>query len=158
MEKVLTTSLTASQIRYLKEVLGVEQILWDPPKTYSSSEATLSAPRITVFVEKTDASERELFNKMITAMKLAPHDFEVIEDPTNEEYQKALAKGPLVSLVFGFDLASKLTIEFQRGKFANQNGIATVVTYGPADLTKNPELKAEAWKDMKLAMSRLGDA
>ncbi len=140
--------LSSSQIRYLREVLGVEKIL-------ISSQATLIGTRIAIFVEQMDLPERELLVKMLNAMKLESKDYEIIEEPTNGEYLKALARSPILSLVFSHRLAERLKIPFTRGKFANQEGVATIVTYGPADLTKKPELKAETWKDMKLAMSRL---
>ncbi len=159
MEKLLSSSqlasaLTPTQIRYLKEVLGVEQILWGKPR----SEVASMGPCMAVFVSKMNTSERELFNKMLGAMKLSSNDYHVVEEPMNEEYKQLLSQAPIVALVFGFELAKSLNIEFTRGKFSSQEGVATIVTYGPADLSKNPELKSETWKDMKLALQRLGPA
>jgi hypothetical protein len=148
-----SSQLSLSQLRYLREVLGVEQILWR-----KSSEASLHGTRITVFVEQMNTLERELLIKMLNAMKLDSKDYEIIEEPTNDEYKNAISRKPILSLVFSHKLAERLQIPFTRGKFANQDGVATIVTYGPTDLTKNPELKSEAWKDMKQAMTRLDPA
>lgn len=144
-------SLSSPQLRYLREVLGVEQILF----ASSPSEAAVQGTRITVFVEELNPADHELLTKMLGAMKLGPKDYEIVVEPTKGEYLSALSRKPILSLVFSYRLAERLKIPITRGKFANQEGVATVVTHGPSDLTKNPELKAEAWKDMKFAMSRL---
>lgn len=144
--------MNQAQLRYFKEVLGVEQILRGPVLV----PETVVGPRLAIFVEKMNASQRELFQKMLAALKVEPSDILVSEDPKLDEYQRALREKPVVNLVFGFDLARRLEIEHARGKFSNQSGVATIVTHGPVDLSNSPGLKAEAWKDMKLAIQRLG--
>ena len=131
--------LSPSQIRYLREVLGVEQILWKSP-----SDALASAPRVAVFVDKLNNSDRNVLTKMLSAMMLKSTDFEVFESPNPDEYLKILDRAPILALIFGQHLADEFGVDFSHGKFVNLKGVATVITYGPADFSTNPELKAEA--------------
>lgn len=145
------TNLTSEQLRYLQEVLGVEQIMWRSPK---ANELTPRQKEAYIFVDPLDNDQKTLLHKMLEAMKLS--DFEVIENPSREDLAKHLKDEPKLALVFGQTLAEKLQLDFtKRGKFLDVNGVATIVTYGPSDLFQQPELKSEAWKDMKHAMVRL---
>ena len=47
-------------------------------------------------------------------------------------------------------------ISYVRGKFLDHNGIPVMPTYHPAFLLRNPEKKADVWKDLQMVMKLLG--
>jgi len=153
------TNLDSAQLRYLKEVLGVEQILWRAPYK-ATAEDLIARPAaeapVLVFVEKLSPDEKVLLQKMLQAMKLSTADYSIIEAPTEQKFDQGLKTKPTLALIFGQNLAGQLNLDFEkRGRFIDCQGVATIVTYGPQELLVHSELKAEAWKDMRTAMNRL---
>ena len=47
-------------------------------------------------------------------------------------------------------------ISYARGKFLDHKGIPVMPTYHPAFLLRNPEKKADVWKDLQMVMKLLG--
>ncbi len=146
------TRLNPTQLRYLREVLGIEQILWGKRASFEAPVAK-SGRRLYAFVSPLSTTEQELLTKMLQAMKLQPNDYRIFEDPT--QWQPAMQNPPEVAVVFGLETAQSMGREFTRGKFVDVEGVPTIFTYSPKDLATQPELKAEAWKDLKIAMRRL---
>jgi uracil-DNA glycosylase family 4 len=53
-------------------------------------------------------------------------------------------------------LQNDVSIRRLRGRFHDVGGRTILVTYHPSYLLQNPELKRDAWEDLKLAMAKLG--
>lgn len=157
------TRLNPAQFRYLQEVLGVEQVLWGPlPEVSPESDVTVRVatqegafPKVLALVDKLHDEEKNLLSRMLQAMQLSDADYKILEQPDLASLEELLKKRPSLVLVFGESVAKKLNLQIQKGKFHDLQGIASVLTYAPAELLAEPALKAEAWQDLKLAMRRL---
>ena len=140
-----------AQIQYLTQVLGVEQFL--RPILRAEEKTSEVGFRAAIFVEKMSTEERSLFEKMLAAMKIS--HFEVFEGVDSKRFNEILLGAPVLVIVFSTALGSHFNIGVLR-EFVDHGGVPTIVTYSPRELRKNPDLKSEAWKDMKLAIQRLG--
>ena len=156
---------------YLK-CLGFEEGLLVVPSqkivSHSFSKANLLESKTKVLFVGEDLFEneaRQLLDKMISAMKLAP-DAVLLVDPKSGDFEKKMAdENPLVVVSLG-DVALKTALNIDanisslRGqiqvsenlKRRDASCVKLMPTYHPSYLLMNPEAKREAWADLQTVM------
>lgn len=136
--------------------------------SHSFSKANLLESKTKVIFLGEDLFEneaRQLLDKMISAMKLAP-DAVLLVDPKSGDFEKKLAdENPLVVVSLG-DVALKTALNIDanisslRGqiqvsenlKRRDASCVKLMPTYHPSYLLMNPEAKREAWADLQTVM------
>lgn len=129
-----------SYIDYVQNVLGVKSILHSAPQAAEQVQTAEAAASLIYFVLETEmkAEERELFDKIVAAIKLTAQDFRVV-------LASALAQGEWAVVMSSNPLeAQKLLIDLSPAK--------TLFTYSPKALLAKPELKREVWENLKKFM------
>ncbi len=109
---------------YLKNVLGIKTVLTQPAESL----------KLHIYVQDLESyseSEKELFNKMITALKLSKSDYVI------QSFKATPAKSIDQTSVYLLDQPQ-----------ADQND----ETYSPRVLLKQPEFKKTAWEALQRAM------
>ncbi|HVK61569.1 MAG TPA: hypothetical protein VM432_08470 [Bdellovibrionales bacterium] len=156
-------SLSQDQVNYLKNVLGIESIVFDSVVVSSADSATdvrisaiEGAPKMLVFGAALKGSlpfegeARELLEKMIQAMKLTLKEVVLIEwTPATEVVPESVQTlmstfEALPRLVFGNEAAVTL-----------RAGSGDVATHSVSTLLRRPELKKETWTHLQKVMKAL---
>ena len=75
----------------------------------------------------------------------------LMEDLRRLRPKAVIAMGPVAAL----SLAGSSDVESLRARLIEKHGLKLIVTYGPDVLVKNPLLKKDAWKDIKLVLNLL---
>lgn len=137
-------------IAYLENVLGLRQVVWPETSVEIQEDPPENTARVHVlFVADQPFSPRakELFEKMRDAMKIPNQQCKLlfVSHASSAELQvSAFAAEHVVCF-------SKATFEQIPADHA-----ARFVTYSPEVLLSRPELKKEAWEDLKKVMKSLG--
>ena len=136
--------------RYLKEVLGVSQVVW-PVEAPVLRESPPADVKILFLAEPASPSllEMEIFQKMLIAMKLEPTDFFVWEIATIDLAVKEKEIGP-DTVVVSFSKKISEFLSQQRSK------LEQITTPHPSEVEKNPKLKRQVWEDLKTALEKSG--
>lgn len=138
-----------SYIWYLQNVLGVKSVLI-PDGNFDTDllqeSAGISHPILVIDANPWSGAAEELFLKMLTAMKLQKADIQIVfidQVSANELATRALASRYVIC--FADKIAEDFGIEEK--DFTK--------TISPAILLKKPELKRQAWEDLKKVMENL---
>ena len=113
---------------YLKNVLGLKTVLTQP----------VESQQLHIYVQDLETyseSEKDLFNKMITATKLSKSDYVI------QSFKTALSKSTDQNL----DQMSIYLLDQPQADQSNE-------TYSPRVLLKQPEFKKTAWEALQRAM------
>lgn len=176
----MTTKLSADQLHYLRDVLGIESVVLPFIDTafedsFGTSEVRSewrssgdeNAAKVIVLVSSETASfpldgeSGELTRKMIDAMKLSAPDVFIFEwthahTPAPLEIMQSLLRTAKPVLIFGAGTARSLIGHFPKvGEWSAWQGARFVVTESPLDLLSRPELKRVAWAHMQVFMKGL---
>lgn len=111
-------------LHYLKNVLGIKSVL-----TQSAE-----SPKLYIYVQNLETyseSEKELFNKMMTAMKLSKNDYVI------QAFDSTLSRNIEQVCIYLLDQPQE-----------NNND----ETYSPRVLLKQPEFKKAAWEALQRVM------
>lgn len=140
---------------YLTEVLGVRQAVWpisaaadDAPTDRAADPAST---RILFLAEPLEVplAEREIFQKMLTAMRLQPAEYQVWETSAVDLATREKEIGADWILVcFSKKLADWLALQRPR--------LSQVTTPHPADCERDPRLKRRVWDDLKRTLEKAG--
>jgi hypothetical protein len=139
-----------SYLWYLENVLGLKSVIWPtpPPVEEVAVPEHVKLPTV-VFVDSKAWSQpaTDLFQKMREAMKLLPEQITILNasQVSASELQVAVMAADRV-VCFSSELFESLHKESDL-KFK---------THSPEELLKKPELKKQAWEDLKLVMKSLG--
>lgn len=145
---------TPSFYRYLNDVLGIESVVM--PAVERSNELVVEGQGPILFLGSTILSEpreKELLHKMIVAMGLDPAQVYIAEgEPSSLDVLKNYDFKILI--LMGSDVSESLQDPSSQKKwiwselFYEQNW-KILITYDPKSLLKNPDLKKQAWNDLK---------
>jgi len=135
---------------YLENVLGLKTLVW--PET-QSPVAVLEEPKPkaaqVLFIQDRawSPAAAELFHKMREAMKLTSEQVTVVfaDQVSASELQVAVMAADRV-VVFSKNVFQALNKE-PENKF---------VTHSPEEMLQRPDLKKQAWEDLKQVMKSLG--
>lgn len=177
--------LSDGQLQYLRDVLGISEVVLPPLLTGDDASAELAtaatapavsewrssgdenAAKVFILVSSSTASfpldgeTGELTHKMIQAMKFAAPDVFILEwthahMPAPAEILQTLVRTAKPVLIFGSETARSLTGHFPAiGEWSSWEGVRFVATEAPADLLMRPELKRVAWAHMQVFMKGL---
>jgi hypothetical protein len=171
------SGLSDDQIRYLRDVLGIESVILGegaaavaqqptpPPAPISESrlKGHLKSARLLVvsagehrFALEGEAGE--LANKMIQAMKLKPDDVAVLEwtSAVPEDVRDAWNDWDGIALSFGELAAAQLTgSPSLSGSWLDAGSRRIMVTDAPSRLLAEPERKKIAWAHLQQVMKAL---
>jgi hypothetical protein len=138
---------------YLENVLGLKTLvlpeLQSPIETDAVvAEPVVKPPQVLFIQERTwSPAAGELFHKMREAMKLSIDQVAVLfaDQASASELQVAI-------------MSADRVVSFSQGIFQNlqKEPENKFLTHSPEDLLKRPELKKQAWDDLKLVMKSLG--
>ncbi len=118
-------------LNYVKDVLGIEHLFFIDDQL-TAKKIVISVVDFNLF----SAAERELLEKMISALQLDSKSFIVIDSSDLALYQP--------------EYLLKLSSVITTGHSPN-----TVETYSPRLLLTSPELKKTAWSDMQIFLQRI---
>lgn len=130
---------------HLREPLGQDS-------DNARQEADEPPPASLIFVtDPLSAPENELLARMIQAMGLDPEKTPVLSpaQALQTRYALAIALGEAAAQAL---LSSSQPLSALRGALQGR----VLATYHPGELLKNPQLKKEAWEDLKRATAALG--
>ncbi len=140
-----------SYLWYLENVLGLKGVIWPAQPVVEEEPVAPEAPKLptVLFIDSKGWSQpaMELFQKMREAMKLLPEQITILnaaQISASELQVAVMAADRVVS--FSSEIFLKLQKE-EEAKFQ---------THSPEELLKKPELKKQAWEDLKLVMKSLG--
>ena len=176
----MTTKLSADQIHYLRDVLGIESVVvpfvdtafedsFAPSDVLSEwrSSGDENAAKVIILVSSEtaafplDGESGELTRKMIQAMKFAAPDVFILEwthahTPAPLEIMQSILRTSKPVLIFGAGTARSLIGHFPKiGEWSAWQGVRFVATESPLDLLARPELKRVAWAHMQAFMKGL---
>ena len=147
--------------KYLKDVLGVSEVVWpEQPAPIEarpySSEAALAKGRLQsvkiLFLAEPGVpslGELEIFQRMLSAMKLDPDEYYVWEVSTLDlaTQEKEIADH---TVIVSFSKKISEFLAHQRSR------LEQITTFHPLEVEKNPKLKRQVWEDLKSAMEKSG--
>ncbi len=138
---------------YLENVLGLKTLVLpempSPVETEAIVEEPVVKPPQVLFIEERalSAAASELFHKMREAMKLSSEQVTVLfaDKASASELQVAV-------------MSADRVVSFSKNIFQNlqKEPEHKFLTHSPEELLKRPELKKQAWDDLKLVMKSLG--
>lgn len=153
-------ALTLDQIDYLRNVLGVEQVLVPLPPMTSVRLVVLLPLATDEFPLHGDAEI--LIEKMIRAMKLELGDVLMVNwNQSTTPLDEALSWVPATAahcprLFFGRALGlGTPTPENESGNWFELQGAKALITHSPSELLAQPELKKRTWAHLQQVMKEL---
>lgn len=147
--------------RYLSEVLGVRQVVW-PASTFQSEASvtrenletethSLEQVKLLFLAEPMDTPllEREIFQRMLTAMRIETNEYLVWEvSPVDLTTLEKEISNDWIVVSFSKKLADWLSMQRPR--------LSQVTTPHPAECEREPHLKRQVWDDLKRALEKAG--
>ena len=113
-------------------------------------------------LESLDANGRDLFERMVKAMKREPGDVMLVSLDLGQgpHALEIIASQPRSAVVvYGLEAAERLAVD-EAWFLARWNepvaGVPVIVTHSLQDILARPELKKVVWQHLQMAMQRLG--
>jgi hypothetical protein len=137
--------------RYLSEVLGLRQLVLPADFFEDSASPDLSAVRILFLAEpqETPLSQREIFQKMVAAMKVKRDEIQVWEISAVDLATREKDISPdWIVVSFSRKLSDWLAAQRPR--------LILLTTYHPQACESDPSLKRPVWETLKTALEKSG--
>jgi hypothetical protein len=134
---------------YLENVLGLKTLVWPEIQSPVIVEEPKPKAAQVLFIQERawSPSASDLFHKMREAMKLTSDQVNVVfaDQVSSSELQVAV-------------MAADRVVAFSKNIFQtlNKEPENKFVTFSPEEMLQRPDLKKQAWEDLKQVMKSLG--
>jgi hypothetical protein len=148
------TALDENQISYLRDVLGIQNVML--PFAEAAASGPFEQAKLVVVSNGETPESFQLAERMIQAMKLHPHEvtwltWDLKTSHATEDLLMQVGQRPV--LVFRSPAFIDWDpIQGPLGEWFDWEGVRLMATYSPTQLLHSPEKKKEAWSHLQTIM------